>query len=253
MQKKNINSKIVTLNWPVPGISALTSQRGAAELDCPTNCYGNFNLGLHVGDNAHSVERNRAALLLALPSDVDIQWLEQIHGSDVAVIDKFSKEPVVADAAITQNNHVALAVMTADCLPILISSVSGDEIAVIHAGWRPLAQNIISKTIFQMKAQPNELVVWLGPCISEHVFEVGNEVKECFTEIAPVLAKAFVKQASGKYLADLKMIARSQLSQLGVNHIENLDDCTYLQDSLYYSYRRDKITGRMASVICIHP
>jgi len=227
--------------------------------------YGGFNLGLHVGDSAARVIDNRFELKkfinqqLAIKQvvsnakqteQVNIQWLEQVHGNVVATVTTASEQAIVADASITRQKNIALAIMTADCLPILLSHKDGTEIAAIHGGWRPLAANIIDKTVTQMHSKAADIVAWLGPCIGKGAFEVGVEVKEAFTQLDLEFNRAFVKQGNGKYLANLHQIAQHQLESLGITVIARLAECTYEENNKYYSYRKEQVTGRMASVIC---
>ena len=230
-----------------------------------TSTFGGFNLGLHVGDNAERVTDNRNVLNHFISQQlfeqaekiraeqieqVDIQWLEQVHGNEVVTITRVDEQAIVADASITRQKNIALAIMTADCLPILLSHEAGTEIAAIHGGWRPLAGNIVAKTIAKMHSKPSEIVAWLGPCIGKNSFEVGEEVKQTFTQLGEEFTDAFVMQDNEKYLADLHKIARLQLASVGVNAIASITKCTYQETETYYSYRKQQITGRMASVIC---
>jgi YfiH family protein len=219
-----------------------------------------FNLGDHVGDCPNAVTRNRSLLLDYLPAMTKIQWLEQVHGNNVVVVEKHQNTPIVADAAITHNQHIALAIMTADCLPILLSNKDGSEIAAIHAGWRPLAANIIERTIRKMHNAGDDIFVWMGPCIGPQAFEVGQEVKQAFCQMSVKFDVAFEPMAvvndggtEVKFLANLQLIAELQLLALGITNITRITDCTYKHSSRYYSYRRDGKTGRMASVIFIQP
>jgi YfiH family protein len=219
-----------------------------------------FNLGDHVGDCPNAVTRNRSLLLDYLPAMTKIQWLEQVHGNNVVVVEKHQNTPIVADAAITHNQHIALAIMTADCLPILLSNKDGSEIAAIHAGWRPLAANIIERTIRKMHNAGDDIFVWMGPCIGPQAFEVGQEVKQAFCQMSVKFDAAFEPMAvvndggtEVKFLANLQLIAELQLLALGITNITRITDCTYKHSSRYYSYRRDGKTGRMASVIFIQP
>lgn len=221
---------------------------------CP---YHHFNLGLHVGDNAELVKHNRHLVTqfinqqrLADKQAIKIQWLEQVHGSEVVEVTVVNDHAVIADASITRDKNVALAIMTADCLPILLTDKEGKEVAAIHGGWRPLAGNIIAKTVNKMHSKPTELIAWLGPCIGNSAFEVGGEVKQAFVELDPMFNSAFLQQVNGKYLADLLLIARLQLTSLGVTAVAALEECTYQQTEKYYSYRKEKVTGRMATIIC---
>ena len=270
---------IVDVNWPVASLSenvkAFTTTRQLAGNKSLTSSYGSFNLGLHVGDDPRRVNANRASLNNLLPKGTNIQWLNQVHGTDVAVIEQYQDqyqdqyqnqhqgEPVTADAAVTRMPNVALAVMTADCLPILLSDKSGQVVAAIHGGWRPLAQNIIKLTIEKMGISGDQLVAWLGPCIGPAAFEVGEEVKLAFTELHTATGDAFklvqssisaqqketIPQSS-KYLADLHQLATVLLNAADVTAITRLAHCTYSMPEHYYSFRRENITGRMATVIC---
>ena len=188
------------INWPTPHVLAFsttrlfpteTMQRFPKETayqinhaDSHSSEFDYFNLGDHVGDCAINVANNRNTLLRLLTNDTKIQWFEQVHGDSVAYIDKVSDTAIVADAAITREKNIALSIMTADCLPILLADKNGNEIAAIHAGWRPLAKNIIKKTINQMQTPTDELIAWLGPCIGRQSFEVGTEVRQEFIELS---------------------------------------------------------------------
>lgn len=213
--------------------------------------YQSFNLGLHVGDCSKKVERNRQYLQKLLPEKTTIQWLEQVHGNKVVEISKATKQPLVADAIITREKNIAIAIMTADCLPILLVSKNGDEIAAIHGGWRPLAANIIANTLSKMHTTANDIYAWLGPCIGKEAFEVGDEVKMAFVEQGHMFSQAFSKQYNGKYLANLHQIASLQLSHLGITQVSTLPECTYSESTKYYSYRKEITTGRMATIITL--
>lgn len=219
---------------------------------CEENtAYKNFNLGLHVGDCAKQVEKNRQSLQNLLPYKTSIQWLEQVHGNTVAEISIVTKETIIADAMVTREKNIALAIMTADCLPILLVSKQGDEIAAIHGGWRPLAANIITDTVNKMHTPVDDIYAWLGPCIGKNAFEVGNEVQEAFVVHGNEFTQAFRKQDNGKYLANLHQIATLQLNKLGIKQISTLSECTYFESKKYYSYRKNATTGRMATVISL--
>jgi YfiH family protein len=215
--------------------------------------YGGFNLGLHVGDDEKKVKSNRKLLLEYLPENTSIQWLNQVHGNHVEVIKECS-DSITADASNTRQKKIALAIMTADCLPILISSLDGTEVAAIHAGWKPLSKNIIEHTIFKMKTSIQDLHIWLGPCIGPDKFEVGEDVYKQFTLMDKCFDKAFIaftfSEYENKYLANLHLIAQIQLEKLGAQYIYSLPHCTFSQTNNYYSYRRSHKTGRMASIIC---
>jgi len=266
MNRTFINRPLHKVEWPVLNVLAFTTTRLHPEnqhnLSKNSECtfYSHFNIGDHVGDNPEQVKNNRNLLLDNLSPNSKIQWLDQIHGNKVVTIDSHSSIALVADAAITQQKNIGLAVMTADCLPILLTAVDGSEIAAIHGGWKPLAKNIIANTVNRMCTSNEQIIAWLGPCIGDTAFEVGEEVKSAFESQSEKFISAFSVRSSDavltknvakvKYLANLPMIAKIQLQALGVNQIYHLNHCTYSDEQHYFSYRRDNITGRMASLIC---
>ncbi|MCF7500484.1 peptidoglycan editing factor PgeF [Pseudoalteromonas sp. L1] len=237
---------MITPAWTAPKtISALSTTRKGGVSVAP---FDSFNVGLHVGDDEQAVLANRELLTNQLPNPA--VWLNQIHSSDVVVIDEDSDLNQVrsADALYTRLAKQPLAIMTADCLPVLLSSTSGDEIAAIHGGWRGLAQGILANTLTHFKALPNDIIAWFGPAIGPSEFEVGQEVKACFCELNANHQHAFTPRGD-KYLADIYLLARQQLAQLGVVNIFGGEYCTVSDKSQFYSYRRDGETGRMASLI----
>lgn len=253
--KKILNkSPIEVVHWPVSNVLAMQTTRVNPFFN-PTyeqpTAYQSFNLGLHVGDDIRAVESNRKQLQSLFSQEKKIQWLEQVHGNEVLEITQASDIAIVADAAITRSKNVVLAIMTADCLPVLLSNKSGSVIAAIHGGWRPLSANIVKKTVEKMSTQSCELYAWLGPCISAHAFEVGEDVRQSFVGQHQHFLSAFRKQPNNKYLANLPLIAILQLKQLGIKHINHLPECTFSKTKKYYSYRRQQTTGRMATLISI--
>jgi YfiH family protein len=265
MSNLNINHPINVVDnqtfdfveMPVDNIQAFQTTRICPRKNVTVNSnvtyspYEYFNLGAHVNDNDDLVNANREHLLTYLPSSTQIQWLNQVHGNQVEVITRYSKKPMTADAAITTSANIALAIMTADCLPILLSNTQGTEIAAIHGGWRPLVGNIISHTLNKMKSKNEDVVAWLGPCISQVNFEVGNEVKQHFELLSSEYQQAFQKGSNNKSFANLQLIATMMLVKEGVKVINKNDSCTFQNNKRYYSYRKEKITGRMASIIGI--
>jgi len=235
------------------GVSSAKNSDDSSLISSSNNnfVYKNFNLGLHVGDCAKQVEFNRQCLQNLLPSKTSIQWLKQVHGNTVAEISSVTKQPLIADAMVTREKNIALAIMTADCLPILLVSKQGDEIAAIHGGWRPLAANIITNTLNKMHTAADEIYAWLGPCIGKDAFEVGSEVQNAFIKQGSKFSQAFNKQENGKYFASLHKIATLQLNHLGIKYTSTLSECTYSQPEKYYSYRKNVTSGRMATVIAL--
>jgi len=265
MQKKNTklgldnsNPAIERVNWSVRNVQAFQTTRHHPNITNKNlfdiqSSYGNFNLGLHVNDDEQQVNHNRCYIEQYLLQGKKIQWLNQVHGNDVAFIEQVSSEPLTADACITENKDIALAIMTADCLPILLASHNGEKIAAIHGGWRSLAANIIEITIKKMALNTTDIQVWLGPCIGDSAFEVGSEVKAAFVNINPQYSSAFKIKNHDKYLASLHTLAKIQLMNLGVTAIYSLAECSYSLPQKYYSYRRRSVTGRMASIIAHMP
>lgn len=246
IEKTALDDKVMAIQT-----TRISPNDDSSELSQKNSAYKDFNLGLHVGDCVNQVEHNRQSLQKLFPSQTKIQWLEQVHGNVVADILNVTNETIIADAMVTCEKNIALAIMTADCLPILLVSKQGDEIAAIHGGWRPLAANIIANTVNKMVTATDDILVWLGPCIGKDAFEVGNEVQEAFVAYGNEFTQAFHKQANGKYLANLHQIAILQLNKLGIDKISILSECTYFESKKYYSYRKNSTTGRMATVISL--
>jgi YfiH family protein len=225
----------------------LTSkEQGAKEAQFATN-----NLALHVGDDERAVLANRAQLArdLGIPLE-NFYWLNQVHGTDV-VTAPFTGLPN-ADAVISRTPNSVCCILTADCLPILLSNQQGTEVAAIHAGWRSLAAGVIENTIDAMQSSNASILAFLGPAISQQNFEVGSEVKQAFIDIDKNAEQAFVASSNtGKYMADLKLLAKQRLQTLAVpaENISAIDTCTVDDDKRWYSYRRDGVTGRMLSFI----
>lgn len=249
MLVKNTNPAFINVELSPENVQAITTTRqlssGVAGSAAP---FDQFNLGDHVGDHQEQVARNRDYLKQLLPSKVEIQWLNQVHGADVALIEAYSPDATTADAAFTKEKNIALAIMTADCLPILLTSKCGEEIAAIHGGWRPLAADIIENTLAHFSCSPSEIQAWLGPCIGAEAFEVGCEVRDKFSKQDAEFADYFTA-CGEKYYGNLQAIARHQLVSHGVKTISALPECTYSTPNKYFSYRREGKTGRMASLV----
>ncbi len=203
-----------------------------------------------MGDDPAVVRNNRKLLgeLLNLPAEP--RWLNQVHG--VTVAEDGCQSECDADAFYTDKNDIVGVVMTADCLPVFIASDDGKEVAIAHAGWRGLLDGVIESSVEKFRAYPKDLNVWLGPAIGPAQFEVGDEVRAAFMKKqGPLAENAFVTTSKGKWLADIYLLARQRLSELGIEHIYGGQFCTVSQPEMFYSYRRDGITGRMASLIWI--
>lgn len=241
-------STFVQPDWPAPpNVKALQTTRLGGVSQTP---YDALNLGDHVHDNPIHVAHNRQLLSDFVPSEP--VWLNQVHGA--RVIDAaLSSCMESADAAFTQRREVVCVTMTADCLPVLVCDTQGSIVAAVHAGWRSLCDGVIEQTIQAMLAQrpdlkPNQLMAWLGPAIGPQVFEVGEEVSAQFIAKDSHAASAFVARGD-KWLGNLPMIARQRLRLLGIEAVFGGNECTYSSPEKYFSFRRDGVTGRMATLI----
>jgi YfiH family protein len=229
-------------------VHALSTTRGGAGASAPP--YDRFNLGAHVGDSAASVALNRARLRDALPGDP--LWLDQVHGTAVVDAGSVAARAVPrADAAVARAPGSVLAVLTADCLPVLLCDCKGTVVAVAHAGWRGLAAGVIESAVRAMATPAAGIMAWLGPAIGPRAYEVGSEVAEAFIRADPAASAAFNPKGAGKFLADLYALARQRLARSGVIRVSGGDACTYGDASRFFSFRRDGRTGRMASLIWI--
>jgi YfiH family protein len=233
-------------DWPAPpGIRAACTRRVGGVSDGP---YASLNVGAHVGDEPDRVAENRARLAAALGLPSEPVWLDQVHGCRVVRADAGpSPMTPAADAAYTRASGVVCAVMTADCLPILLCSRSGDCVAAVHAGWKGLAGGVVEAAVAAMDS--GDLMAWLGPAIGPDAFEVGGEVREAFLANGAEFAAGFRSAQNGKWLADLYRLARITLNRLRIFEIHGGGHCTYRSAADFFSYRRDRITGRMATLI----
>jgi YfiH family protein len=237
-------------DWPAPqGVRALSSLRGAPATGGASQApYAWLNLGAHVGDDPAAVAENRRLLRSRAGLPAEPSWLAQVHGVAVADLDGAGSQGP-ADAAITRRVGKVCAILTADCLPIVFTTDTGDGVAAAHAGWRGLAAGVIGATVRAMAVPPERLIAWLGPAIGPAHFEVGAEVREAFLRTDSGAGDAFKATLTGKFMADLAMLARRQLKALGVTRIYGGGDCTYAHTDRYFSHRRDGVTGRQATLI----
>lgn len=243
----------ITPDWPAPdNIRACITTREGGNSLAP---YASNNLGLHVGDNPEHVQRNRRQLCAALGLNQSPQWLEQIHG--VKVVNAKADDLVrTADGSFSNQSDQSCLVMTADCLPILLCDKKGTQVAALHCGWRSLAKGICARGLQKFEGAPRQVIAYLGPAISQAHFEVGIDVLEAFFKAArnhahsDQIATAFIPaQRPLHFYADIYALARAELRALGVTDVYGGDYCTYADSERFYSYRRDKVTGRMASLI----
>ena len=239
---------IILPDWPAPAhIKACTTLRTGGISKAP---YASFNLAEHVGDDARHVQANRALLKNSLMLADEPTWLEQTHSTIVVTADPRHRGKE-ADASFTTQPKQICAVLTADCLPILVCDRQGTQIAAIHAGWRGLANGIITQTLKMLQLPPEETLVWLGPAIGPSIYELGEEVRQQFIAKRAAAVKAFIPSPNaGRWLGNLYLLAKMDFQEYGVDAIYGGNYCTYSEKDRFFSYRRDgNKTGRMASLI----
>jgi len=233
-------------NWPAPpGIRALTTIRKGGYSQQP---FDGLNLGDHVGDDPTTVIRNRQLLYQSLNLPSVPTWLTQVHGADV-IEASVAPEGWEADALFARTPGQVCAVLTADCLPLLLCNRAGDRVAAVHAGWRGLAAGVIETTLNRLAVPGDEIMAWLGPAIGPECFEVGAEVRDCFLQHDPKTEAAFKENRADHWLADIYQLARLRLKACGVTAVWGGEHCTVTDTERFYSYRRDGRTGRMATLI----
>ncbi len=251
--------RTLDIHWPdLPkGVGVLSTLRSGG---VSTGAYadagggGGLNLGTHVGDAPEAVAENRALLRSLLPANPI--WLEQVHGTEVVNAQNHLTGDAAprADAIMATDGGTVCPIMTADCMPVLLADTRGNLVAAAHAGWRGLASGVIQNTVKQLQeAGADEILAWLGPGIGPERFEVGEDVQAAFQHLGPAAKSAFVAVAGkpGKYLANLPALAQLVLASVGVVQVAGGDRCTVSEVSEFYSYRRDRVTGRMATMIWI--
>jgi YfiH family protein len=231
--------------WLAPAaVKAIVTTR-AGGVSLPP--YESLNLGFSTGDDARAVEENRKRLRGLLPQEP--RWLKQVHGARVVAADELTERPE-ADAAIARERGTVCAILIADCLPILLANLTGTVIAAAHAGWRGLAAGVLDNTVEAMRsAGARDIVAYIGPGIGPRAFEVGSDVRDAFVARDGAAAAAFAAHGPGKWLADLPQLGRRALRRCGVQDIHGGNLCTHSDPERFYSYRRDRVTGRMAALI----
>lgn len=235
----------ITPDWPAPAkVQAVSTTRLGGS---STGCWQSFNLGRYSGDKEQQVLKHRRMLAEELATQPS--WLHQQHGIDVLQLEGQSshQEPEV-DAAVTEKTGLACTVLSADCLPVLLCDRKATVVAAAHAGWRGLAAGVLENTVTTMKRPGAELMAWMGPAIGPDHFEVGEEVRTAFLAWGEEAEQAF-KPNGRAWMADLYTLARLRLKRLGIHGIYGGDCCTYSDETRFFSYRRDGVTGRMASLI----
>lgn len=250
-------------DWPAPAnVRALCTLRRGGGVGLSQAPFDTFNLGAACGDAADAVAANRAQLrnIAALPSSP--RWLKQVHGVDVLRFDgaEGKREPGdplapfgEADAAVTQTPGVVLAILTADCLPVVFAARDGSEVAAAHAGWRGLAAGMLEATVAAMRTHASDVIAWLGPAAGPDAYEVGVEVRDAFVAVARDAERHFVPTRAGHWHADLFGLARDCLAAVGVTQVFGGDACTISEPARFFSHRRDGRSGRMASLVWLQP
>ena len=230
--------------WPAPpNVRAFCTTRAGGYSEGP---YGALNLGGHVGDDPVAVAANRQQLCRRLLPAAPL-WLNQVHGNR-CVAAETAWSGISADASVAHTPGVVCAVMTADCLPVLLCDRRGTAVAAVHAGWRGMAAGVIEAAIREMAVAGEELLAWLGPAIGPRAYEVGDDLRQAFVGDDPATAPCFAPRG-GKWLCDLYGLARRRLTMAGVGQVFGGDRCTYAESDRFFSYRRDGNTGRMASLV----
>jgi polyphenol oxidase len=244
-------------DWPVSDRvrAVITTRAGGVSLGpWGDGDLGGMNLGTRTGDADEQVDRNRRRLAGLLPQAP--RWLALRHGAGVVDAESVTGEPAPADASTATLQGVVCCVTVADCLPVLLADRQGRVIGAAHAGWRGLAGGVIQATVQAMRARvpgsAGDIVAFLGPCIGPDAFEVGDEVLMAMQRQLPDAGRAFRPLGGRKLLADLPELARQALAQVGVHGVYGGRWCTYSDPGNFYSFRRDRITGRHAALIWRH-
>lgn len=236
---------IITPNWPAPeNIQACTTTRKGGVSPPP---YHSLNLAGHVGDSPEAVTENRNCLHQSLSLPREPSWLEQVHGQEIVPAHRGPGQR--GDASIAYGPGPVCAILTADCLPLLLCDRGGTRVAAIHAGWRGLAAGIIEAAVRALETPGRHLLAWLGPAIGPKAFEVGPEVRQIFLDQDSRHASAFNAYRQGRWLANIYQLARLCLTKQGIRFIYGGQYCTVAEPDRFYSYRRDGQTGRMATLI----
>jgi len=244
----NLPAGWIVPDWPAPArVRAFVTTR---EGGMSAGEYASLNLGTKSGDDPARVAANRQAVQAHLPSLPC--WLTQVHGTAVANLDRAGEgESVVADAAVTSVARRVAVVLTADCLPVFLCREDGSRIGVAHAGWRGLAAGVLENVVSSLGSDPSRVLAWLGPAIGPRAYEVGSEVREAFASSHGEAASAFASRGEEKHMADLYALARLRLAKAGVESVSGGSFCTYTEQERFFSYRRERKSGRMGAFIWI--
>ena len=235
----------IPADWPAPAhVHAGTTTRlnGASR-----DPFDSFNLAAHVGDRPEAVAGNRRRLRARLDLPAEPAWLQQRHGNTVIRVKKDQRP--VADGACADAPGEVCAVLTADCVPLLLCDAGGAGIAALHIGWRGLCSRIIRSGVSRFDAAAPDLLAWIGPHIRQENYEVGADVVSACASIWPETRAAITAGRPDHWYLDLTVLVKAELEQLGVTQVYDCNRCTYADRNLFYSYRRDGLTGRMATLI----
>jgi YfiH family protein len=240
--------EVIPPDWPAPPhVRAMTTTRRGGFSQTP---YASLNLADHVGDRPERVAANRARLRQCLTLPAEPAWLRQVHKAGV-VEARAWRGAFEGDGSFAGAPGIVCAVLTADCLPVFLCDRAGRRVAALHAGWRGLSAGIIEAGVRAVDLPAEDLLAWLGPAIGPGAFEVGPEVRQVFVADDARAAASFKPSRNGRWLADIYGLARLRLSRLGVNAVYGGHYCTYTDAVRFYSYRRERRTGRMANLIWI--
>lgn len=233
--------------WPAAAtVKAAVTVRAAS--GASRGEYTDFNLATHVDDDPAAVAANRSQLVEQLQLPEMPRWLEQVHGCEVINLDAAATGRC-GDAAVTGCAGRVAAVMTADCLPVLLCNQAGNKVAAAHCGWRGLVAGVLAKTVAAMDEEPGQVLAWLGPGISQGAYEVDATVRNAFLGLDPNHDGCFLENPRGRWQANLYALARRMLAEQGVGAIYGGGFCTYYDHRRFFSYRRQGACGRMATLI----
>lgn len=252
-----MQARLIRPEWSSPqNVRAAMTTRIGGVSHSP---YDALNLGYSTQDVRNAVQQNETVVASALGvSATDIRWVYQVHGIEVhhaeslPVNAPLGSTATNGDALVSNTPGLVCGVKVADCMPVLLAARDGSVVAAAHAGWRGLSAGVLERTVQECRIAPDKLVAWLGPCIGPQSFEVGEDVRDAFIARDGTSAQHFVARAeAGKFLCDLWGIARQRLNACGVTDIAGSGLCTFARPDLFFSHRRDKLTGRMAAFVWI--
>jgi len=238
-------------DWPAPAnVSAWYTERAGGVSE---GGFAGLNLATHVGDAPEHVAENRRRLAAAIDLPGTPCWLDQVHGNRIVDAEACAPDRKPrADGAVARSAHLACAVLTADCLPVLLTDKGGTTVAAVHAGWRGLAAGVLRQAVAAMSCPGDQILAWLGPAISPQCYEVGNDVYAEFVARDARAIAAFRRNQRGRWQADLYALARLSLTAEGVETVFGGGFCTYREDQRFFSHRRAAPCGRMATLIWRH-